>query len=52
MSEHPMLDAYVPPGARHRVLHKGSITEITTGEVYTATRSALTAERAESLFTN
>jgi hypothetical protein len=45
-----MLDAYVPPGERHRALHKGSINEITTGEAYTATRSALTAERATSLF--
>jgi ADP-heptose:LPS heptosyltransferase len=50
MSEHPMLDAYVPPGERHQVLHKASITEITTGEAYTATRSALTAARASSLF--
>ncbi|MDQ1557651.1 MAG: heptosyltransferase [Pyrinomonadaceae bacterium] len=50
MSEHPMLDAYVPPGERHRVLHKQAIAEITTGEAYSATRSALTAERATSLF--
>jgi ADP-heptose:LPS heptosyltransferase len=50
MSEHPMLDAYVPPGERHRVLHRPSITQITTEEAYTATRSALTAERATSLF--
>jgi ADP-heptose:LPS heptosyltransferase len=52
MSEHPMLDAYVPPGERHRALHKQSIMEITAGEAYTATRSALTAERAASLFGN
>lgn len=51
MSEHPMLDAYVPPGERHRVLHRPNIIQITTGEAYTATRSALTAERATSLFT-
>lgn len=50
MSEHPMLDAYVPPGERHRVLHRPAIMQITTGEAYTATRSALTAERAASLF--
>jgi len=50
MTEHPMLDAYVPPGERHHVLHKHTITEITIGETYTATRSALTAERATSLF--
>ena len=50
MSEHPMLDAYIPPGERHRVLHRPAITQITTGEAYTATRSALTAERATSLF--
>jgi ADP-heptose:LPS heptosyltransferase len=50
MSEHPMLDAYVPPGERHRVLHKQAITEITAAEAYAATRSALTAERAASLF--
>ncbi|HEX8457729.1 MAG TPA: glycosyltransferase family 9 protein [Pyrinomonadaceae bacterium] len=52
MSEHPMLDAYVPPGERHRVLHKPSIADVTTGEAYTATRSALTAERATALFTS
>lgn len=50
MTEHPMLDAYVPPGERHHVLHKHTITEITVGEAYAATRSALTAERATSLF--
>jgi len=50
MNEHPMLDAYVAPGERHQVLHKHTITEITIGEVYAATRSALTAERATSLF--
>jgi ADP-heptose:LPS heptosyltransferase len=50
MSDHPMLDAYVPPGERHQVLHRPAITQITTGEAYTATRSALTAERAASLF--
>ena len=50
MSEHPMLDAYVPPGERHRVLHRQSINEITSEEAYDATRSALTAERAASLF--
>ncbi len=50
MAEHPMLDAYVPPGERHHLLHKHTITEITTGEAYAATRSALTAERATSLF--
>jgi ADP-heptose:LPS heptosyltransferase len=52
MSDHPMLDAYVPPGERHKVLHKAAITEISVGEAYTATRSALTAERAASLFGN
>lgn len=50
MSEHPMLDAYVPPGERHRVLHRPAIAQITTGEAYDATRAALTAERAASLF--
>jgi ADP-heptose:LPS heptosyltransferase len=50
MSEHPMLDAYVPPGERHQVLHRPAINDITTGEAYTATRSALNAERATSLF--
>jgi ADP-heptose:LPS heptosyltransferase len=50
MTEHPMLKAYVPPGERHQVLHKHTITEIAVGEAYTATRSALTAERAASLF--
>ncbi|HEX9918080.1 MAG TPA: glycosyltransferase family 9 protein [Pyrinomonadaceae bacterium] len=50
MSEHPMLKAYVPPGERHRVLHKQAIADISTGEAYAATRTALTAERASSLF--
>ncbi|HEY0098983.1 MAG TPA: glycosyltransferase family 9 protein [Pyrinomonadaceae bacterium] len=50
MSEHPMLDAYVPPGERHRVLHRPGIAQITTDEAYTATRSAFTSERATSLF--
>ena len=50
MSEHPMLDAYVPPGERHRVLHRPAIEQITTDDAYAATRSALTAERAASLF--
>ncbi len=50
LNEHPMLHAYVPPGDRHQVLHKRTITEITVGEAYAATRSALNAERATSLF--
>jgi ADP-heptose:LPS heptosyltransferase len=50
MSEHPMLHAYVPPGERHRVLHRPAIAQITTEEAYTATRSAFTSERATSLF--
>jgi ADP-heptose:LPS heptosyltransferase len=50
MTEHPMLKSYVPPGERHQVLHKQTITEIAVGDAYTATRSALTAERAASLF--
>lgn len=50
MSEHPMLDAYVPPGERHQVLHRPTITQITTEDAYAATRTALTAERAASLF--
>ncbi|HEX8424647.1 MAG TPA: glycosyltransferase family 9 protein [Pyrinomonadaceae bacterium] len=50
MSEHPMLDAFVPPGERHRVLHRPNITQITTEEAYDATRSAFTSERATSLF--
>jgi len=50
MSEHPMLHAYVPPGERHRVLHKHTILEITPDEAYAATRASLTADRTTSLF--
>lgn len=50
LNEHPMLDAFIPPGERHQALHRPTITEITIGDAYAATRSALTAERATSLF--
>ncbi|HKP71347.1 MAG TPA: glycosyltransferase family 9 protein [Pyrinomonadaceae bacterium] len=50
MQDHPMLTAYVPPGASHRVLHRPQITEITADEAYAATRTALNAERTASLF--
>ena len=50
MIEHPMMDAYVPPGERHRVVRRRLIEDVTADEVYEAARSSLTAGRTASLF--
>lgn len=52
MQHHPMFDAYVPPGERHRVVHAATIGEITPQQVYEATRAALTNERMASLISS
>lgn len=52
MQHHPMFDCYIPPGERHRVVHGPTIEAITTDDAYAATRTALTAERMASLFSN
>ncbi|HEX8476142.1 MAG TPA: glycosyltransferase family 9 protein [Pyrinomonadaceae bacterium] len=51
LGQHPMMHSYVPPGERHQLLHGQTITDISTDHVYTAARSALTAERMASIFT-
>ncbi|MGH9900405.1 MAG: glycosyltransferase family 9 protein [Pyrinomonadaceae bacterium] len=50
LGQHPMLKCYIPPGDRHRPVHGRTIAEIATDEVYTAVRSALTAERMAAIF--
>lgn len=52
MQHHRTFDCYIPPGERHRVVHAPTIEQITTDDVYTATRAAFTAERMASLFTS
>jgi ADP-heptose:LPS heptosyltransferase len=50
MQHHPMFNAYIPPGDRHRVVAAQTIEAITVELAYTATRAAFTTERASSLF--
>ena len=52
LGQHPMMWAYVPPGERHRVVHAPTIEAISTDEVYSAARSALTSERMTSIFSS
>ena len=52
LGEHPMMDCYVPPGDRHRVVSRREMTDITTDEVYAAARSALSAERMTTIFSS
>ena len=47
---HPTNKAYMPLEARHHVIHGHTIMDISVDEAYTHTRTALTAERAASLF--
>lgn len=42
--------SFTPIGDRHRPIHRRSLAEITTDEIYSATRAILTAERTASLF--
>ncbi|MDT5294835.1 MAG: heptosyltransferase [Acidobacteriota bacterium] len=50
MQHHPMLNSYIPPGDRHRVVVAQTIEAITVELAYTAARAAFTTERASSLF--
>ena len=43
-------ESYLPQGDRHRVIYNSVIGDITVNEVYAATRSILTSERAATLF--
>lgn len=43
-------DSYLPQGDRHRVIYNNVIDDISVEEVYVATRSILTSERATTLF--
>lgn len=43
-------ESYLPQGDRHRVIYNNVIEDITVDEVYTATRSILTSQRAANLF--
>ena len=49
--DRPTPNSYVPLEERHRVIYSHRITEMTTEEVYAATRSLLAASRTASLFT-
>ena len=48
--DRPTPNAYVPIEERHRVVYSQRITEMTTDEVYAATRSLLAANRTATLF--
>ncbi len=50
MAHHPMFNAYVPPGERHRVVHAPTMNDITTDAAYEAARGVLTAERMSTIF--
>lgn len=46
----PNASDFVPLEAHHRVIHSRSLAEMTTAEVYDATRELLAAGRTETLF--
>lgn len=48
--DRPTPNSFVPIEERHRVLYSHRITELTTDEVYAATRSLLASNRTASLF--
>jgi ADP-heptose:LPS heptosyltransferase len=50
MQHHPMLNSYIPPGERHRVVAAPKMEAITVELAYAAARAAFTTERASSLF--
>ena len=50
LMRHPKMKNYLPPGERHRVVSRPTIDEITPDDAYAAARSALSTERAASLF--
>ncbi|MEJ7713063.1 MAG: glycosyltransferase family 9 protein [Pyrinomonadaceae bacterium] len=43
-------DAYLPLGNSHRIVRRGTISDLTTAEVYEATRTILVAGRTAALF--
>jgi ADP-heptose:LPS heptosyltransferase len=48
--DRPTPNSFVPVEERHRVLYSRTIKELTTDEVYAATRALLAMSRTESLF--
>lgn len=48
--DRPTPNSFIPIEARHRVIYSRRISEMTTEEVYEATRELLAAGRTESLF--
>lgn len=48
--DRPTPNSFIPIEDRHRVLYSQTIRELTTDEVYAATRALLAASRMESLF--
>jgi ADP-heptose:LPS heptosyltransferase len=48
--DRPTPNSYIPLEERHRVIYSHRITEMTTDEVYSATRSLLAASRTARLF--
>jgi ADP-heptose:LPS heptosyltransferase len=49
--DRPTPNSFVPIEERHRVIYSRTIKELTTDEVYAATRALLAANRTASLFT-
>ncbi|HEX8492442.1 MAG TPA: glycosyltransferase family 9 protein [Pyrinomonadaceae bacterium] len=50
--DRPTPNSFIPIEERHRVIYSHRITEMTTDEVYAATRALLAASRTETLFTS
>lgn len=50
--DRPTPNSFIPIEERHRVLYSQTIKELTTDEVYAATRALLAANRTESLFSS
>jgi ADP-heptose:LPS heptosyltransferase len=48
--DRPTPNSFVPIEERHRVIYSQTIKELTTDEVYAATRALLASNRTESLF--
>jgi hypothetical protein len=45
-------DCFLPVGGEHKIVRSELIDQITTDEVYIATREVLTRVRTEALFVN
>jgi ADP-heptose:LPS heptosyltransferase len=50
--DRPTPNSFIPLEERHRVIYSHRISEMTTDEVYEATRELLTAGRTATLFVN